>query len=504
MRTDSAIKNIKYMIITYGVMNLLKFLLRMIFVKTLPIGYLGINGLLSNFLAILSISEMGIGTAIVYSLYEPLACKNAKNIIAIMNLFKKTYRFIGFTIFALGLLLMQHLDFWIKDNIVDDLKWFFLIFLLDDAIGYFFSYKWTLLIADQKQFIYNKYHCYFQTIMIFLQMIFLQLSNSYWSFILIMFIGKLLENYWLSKKTEELYPFLKNMLKEELDIEIKAHIIRNTKALIINKMANVINNSSFNIIASKFIGLSVVGIYSNYALIINAIDTIGGQFFRAIAASIGNLLVVGESRNKLKVFNIIFFITAWQSMLLLANLGVCINQIIALWIGKEFLMSNVIVFSMFILFYLTYMQNAVRTFKEASGLYWEERYRPIIEVIVNIILAIILVQTYGVVGIIAASILSKIITSFWIEPYILFKKTISKSLQSYFKEYFKYILLTFFITIINKYIFEVFFYEVKLVSLILGIISCLIVSNLFWIILFRKTEEMIYLKTIVKNKISIK
>lgn len=138
MRTDNAIKNVKYTVVIYGILNFLKFFSRIVFVKTLTIDYLGINGLLSNVIAVLSISELGIGTAIAYSLYEPLAVRDMGKIKALLDLLKKAYRYIGSTILILGLAIVPFLDFWIKNNTISDLKYFYIFFLLTDVIGYFF------------------------------------------------------------------------------------------------------------------------------------------------------------------------------------------------------------------------------------------------------------------------------------------------------------------------------------------------------------------------------
>lgn len=504
MRTDNAIKNVKYTVVIYGILNFLKFFSRIVFVKTLTIDYLGINGLLSNVIAVLSISELGIGTAIAYSLYEPLAIRDMGKIKALLDLLKKAYRYIGSTILILGLAIVPFLDFWIKNNTISDLKYFYIFFLLTDVIGYFFSYKWVLLIADQKQYVYNRYYCIFRTMLIFLQMLFLAMTHSYWSFVILMFLVRTIENYWISKKTDELYPFLSQKETCRIDVKDKLRIVKNTKALIINKFANVINNASVNIIASKVIGLTVVGIYSNYYLILSAIDSFTGQLFRSIAASIGNLLVVDEQENKIKVFNIIFFVVGWQALVVFTCFSVVVNDFIYLWVGKQFVMSENIVWLIAVLFYMMHMQNAVRIFKETAGLYWEERYRPIVEVSINVGLSICLAQSYGMAGIIIGNIVSKICTSFWIEPYILFNNSINLKIEEYFIGYFKYVAVTIYTVFFSKWIYESLFQEINLMNLILGVILCLVISNAVWILLFRKREEMAYLRNVARDKFGMK
>lgn len=504
MRTDNAIKNAKYIVIINIILNFLKFFSRIVFVKILPIDYLGINGLLTNVVAVLSISELGIGTAVAYSLYKPLAVRDLRKIRALLDLLKKAYRYIGITILVLGLAIIPFLDIWVKNNTISDLKYFYIFFLLTDVTGYFFSYKWVLLFADQKQYIYNRYYCIFQTVLISLQMLFLVVTRSYWSFAILMFLVRTIQNYWIYRKTNELYPFILETECSKIDAEDKIRIIKNTKALIINKFANVVNNASINIIASKFIGLAVVGLYSNYYLILSAIDGFTGQLFKSISGSIGNLLAVGEQENKIKVFNIIFFIIGWQASIIFTCFSVGVNDFIYLWVGKQLIMSENTVQLIVILFYIIHMQNGVSLFKETAGLYWEERYRPIVEAILNIILSIYWAKYYGIAGIIMGNIISKLCTSFWVEPYILFKNSIDIKIKEYFIEYCSYFSVTVGTICINKWLYGILFKEVTIINFVLGVFLCLVVSNVVWIALFRNREEMAYLRNVVRDKFGMK
>lgn len=504
MRTDYAIKNIKYAIIAYIVNYLLKFLLRTVFIKTLPVEYLGINSLFTDVIILLSVTEMGIGTAISYSLYKPISVNDVPTIKAIMSLLKKAYYYIGTIILIAGITVTPYLDFFIKDNSVVEIKYYFIIFLLTDAIGYFFSYKWVLLIADQKQYIYNSYHCIFLSILTVLQIFFLLFTNSYWHFILLMFFIRTWENYYISKTTEKFYPYLKNLGSEKIDAIIKRNIIKNTGALILNKFANVFNSSSVNIIISKYIGLTLVGLYSNYILIINSISSFCEQIFKGIVASIGNMFVVDSNKDKLKNFLLIFFIVAWLGCSIVNVLFAVLNDFIFCWLGHSFVIDKIIVVLMLVLFYINYMQNVVRSFKEGAGLYWNERYRPVIECFLNVFLSVILVKLYGLAGILMANIFSRLLTSFWIEPYILFNNAIKFSLASYFKKYFEYTFIILIIIFLNIFIFDRIFVEVSIINLLCKASLIFIISNILWFIVFRKTLELQYLKKIIKTKLNIK
>lgn len=499
MIIDNALKNIKYAIIMYITNYVFKFALRYVFVHTLPLNYLGLNSLLNDVLILLCVTEMGIGSAIVYSLYKPLSIKDTNTVKAIMALFKKVYMWVGCVIFILGLLILPFLDFFIKDNTIPEIKIFFFIFLLIDAGGYFFSYKWLLLIADQKQYIYNYYHCIFLILLSVLQIIFLLLFKNYWSFVLIMFTVKFTECYYISKIVERSYPFLKNLGDEILSLDIKCNIIKNTKALVLNKIANVLGNSSISIIASKYIGLAVVGQYSNYSLIIGAIASFCNNIFSSLTANIGNMLNVENELNKIKTFKALLYISAWLGSIIFTLMFICLNDLIYLWLGKEFQLENEVVIILLIMFYFDYMQNVVRIFKEGAGLYWQERYRPIAEILINISFSLALVRYYGLTGIIIGNILAKLLTSFWIEPYILFSNAFEYSILNYFCQYFKYSISVLMIAIFNLYITDIIFKEITVVTIILKSVLAFILANSIWIIVFSRDETFKIFKKFLKK-----
>lgn len=504
MRTDYAVKNVKSTIIMYCANYILKFVQRSVFLYTLPLAYLGLNALFSDIIMFLSVTEMGVGTAIAYSLYKPLSTGDITTVKAIMSLFRKVYHFIGYSILVLGIFITPFLDNWVQNNNIAELEYFFLVILLTDAIGYFFAYKWVLLTADQKGYIFNYYHCIFLTILSVLQIIFLLLFKSYWSFVLVMFIIRMVENYYIEKKIDVIYPFLQEKNTNEIAVEIKQNIVNNIKALLINKIAVIVSNSSFSIIASKYIGLTVVGLYSNYSLIISAVATFCAQIFKSLTAVIGNFLVTGEDKNKIKVFNFLFYMSAWLNAIIFNCLYIGLNDLISIWIGQNMLLQKNFVFLMLLLFYFTFMQNMVTLFKESAGLYWQERYRPVAEVILNISFSIYLVQTYGAVGILFANLISKLLTSFWIEPYVLFNNAFKISVREYFYKYLKYSVLIFFITLLNIKITKYLTTEVTLFLLLIKFGICFIVANLLWIAVFKNCEEMIYFKQVLKNKFGIK
>lgn len=493
-------RNIKYSAVNYIAVNLLKFIVRMVFFKTLPIEYLGINGLFTNVLAMLSLAELGIGPAIVYSLYKPLAYGDKESVKSIMRLFKKVYITVGGIILVLGLALFPFLDSFIKDGqSVPQVHYFYLVFLLNTVVSYLWTYKRSLLIADQKQYVVNIYQAAVQVLVAVLQIIFLLIFKDYWCFVILMLLGTVLENFSIARRADKEYPYL-NTAAEVLDLDIKQQIIKNTKAMICHKIGGMVVFSSSNLVLSKFAGLVAVGLYSNYYMVIAALNTFAAKFFESITASIGNLMVLEESCKKIKVFKITEFITALQASICFCGLYVLFNPFVELWVGKAYLFSEAVVAAMAFSFYLTYMRKAVLMFRDACGLYWNDRYKPLAESVINLTASIYLTIHYGVIGVVIGGIISTLLTCFWVEPYVLFNNGIDIKLKDYFMDYLKFTVVTLCAASISKFVYVNLFAKVTLLNFIAGIFICVSMTLVLWLAVFAKREEMQYLVHFAKSK----
>ena len=212
--------------------------------------------------------------------------------------------------------------------------------------------------------------------------------------------------------------------------------------MIAHKLGSVAVFSTSNLILAKFVGLVEVGFYSNYYMVISAANSFAGQFFSSITASIGNLIALESNQKKADIFKITEFMVAWQALVIGCGFFTLLNPLIEIWLGKQFLFDEAIVTWLIVNFYLTYMRKAVLAFRDASGLYWNDRYKPIAEAIINLAASVYFTINYGVVGVIWGGIISTLLTCFWVEPYVLFRNGIDIKLKDYFKDYLQYAVLT--------------------------------------------------------------
>lgn len=503
MNSDSRMKNsIRNIVVGLGgqvLTLLLNFISRSVFIQTLSMEYLGINGLFSNILTMLSLVDLGIGSAIVYSMYEPIAKNDKKKLKGLMDLYSKVYTIIGISMVLIGLCIVPFLDVIIKNKPnIDNLILIYLMFLCNTVVSYFFSYKRSIITADQRDYICSLYRYIFNVIKVFLQIVVLYLTKNFILYLLIQMICTLGENIAISYKANKLYPFLKDNKKEKLDNKSKKEIFKNVKALMIYKVCGVMLDGTDNIIISSFVGVVWVGLLSNYTLIVGAISTILSQIFGAITASVGNVVSNESVEKQEEVFNIVFFI----SFLLYGFFSIClftlINPFIELWIGYEYKLSMSVVFVLVLNFYIYGMQTTVWTFRSTMGLFIYGKYRPLISSIINIVASIILAKSYGILGVLIGTTISRVLTNVFYDPLIIFKYGFKKSTKKYYIKYIFYLILLIFTTLIISVI-NINIIGNSIYLLILKIILTIIFSILIWFLVFYRTNELKYIISKIKN-----
>lgn len=478
---------------------LVSFVSRTIFIRVLGSEYLGLSGLFTNILSVLSLAEMGLGTAILYSLYEPLAKQDYDKIKAILDLFGKVYRVICVSVALVGALLTPFLDFLIKEwPAIDGIEIFYLLFVLNLSFSYLAAYKRLILFADQKKYIDSIFHFATATLLNLAQITVLLLTANYLLFLVLNVLATIAENLLITAKINQLYPFLKDGPARKLDRQERAGILKNIKAVFINRFGQIIINGTDNIVISKFVGLVAVGLYSNYLLITTSLVKIISIFYLSVIGSIGN---IGATENKDKIsrtFKQIDFIGFWIYGFSAISILVLINPFIRLWVGKDYQLDSFVVVLIAFNFFLQGNRMSVQVFKESLGLLWFDRYRPLLESGLNLGLSLMLVTRLGIAGVLLGTILSTILSSFWIEPMVLFKYGLSAPLKTYYITYAKRLFL---IVAIGAGLFWVSQkLELKPLPQLAALAAlCLVLPNLAIYLFNRKSAETATVVEILKN-----
>lgn len=502
-RTISSMKNMATGIGGQFLSLILGFVNRSIFISILGITYLGISGLFSSVLIMLSLAELGVGTAIIYSLYKPLAENDEDKILALMNLYKKVYHIIGICILAFGLILTPFIQYLIKEDPgIANLKLIFFMFVFQSSISYFFSYNRSLIVADQKAYKLIWIDTIYTLINVFAPLVILFVTRNYLFYIAVKIITDILRNLIVYFKVAKAYPVLKSGSKPKLDEETKHQLKKNITALIIYKLAMVFSSGSGNIVISKFVGIAATGLYANYYLIISSLTGILNQALNSLVASIGNLSATENDDKKYDIFKVIQFMNFWIYGFSSICLFVLMNPFIELWLGAQYLFDINSVFAIVFGFYLLGMQGAVSTFRDAQGIFWQGKLRPLFQAIINIGASIALVKiTNDVSGVFWGTIISRLTTCFWFDPYIVHKHGFHKPLASYFGRYGIYTSAVFFSGAVVYWLSRLFA-GTAVINLIIGSALCLIIPNLVFFLCFSRTKEFKYMNNTARHLIT--
>ena len=499
-RTANSIKNIATGFLGQFITTILGFTSRTVFINCLTTEYLGVNGLFTNILSMLSLAELGIGTAIIYALYKPLAEKDENQIAKLINFYSKAYTCIGIFVFISGIVLLPFLKFIIRDapNISESLYVIYIIYLFNTSISYFFSYKNSLIVADQKNYITLLSSYAITTIQTLLQIVALVVTNNFIVYLIVQTICTFINNLFISIIANKMYPFLKNNKKLKLDQSEKKSLISNVKALVVVKISGVLVNNTDNIIITYFEGLTSVGLCSNYNLLIGVIGTALNQIFNGLTASIGNLNAKENKERREEFFDILNFCNFWLFGWCAICIVLLINDVIILWVGKEYVLDISIPIILAINFYMVGMQNAVWTYKNTLGIFRQGRYILFITAGINLVASMYLGGKYGLFGILLATTISRLFTNTWFDPYIVYKVGFKKNGKKYFIKYISYIIILLVSGGITGYLLSLVGVK-SYIGFIIKLFICITIPNLIILLMFRRTKEMNYILKFIKN-----
>lgn len=417
----------------------LSFIGRLFFIQYLSADYLGLNGLFTDVLGILNLAELGIGTAMIFSLYEPAAKDDKPKLAQLMNLYKWLYRAVAAVVLLVGTALMPFLNILIKDSSgIEHLKLIYMLYVLNSASSYLLSYKNSIYIAYQKAYIQMAWVQIFDCVRQLMQIIIIMITRNYILYIAVKFILQFIPNIIVSRKVDREFPYLKASKELPSKKECK-HILRNIGAMSIHKFATVIVRNTDSLIMSTYIGLTTLGIYSNYKLILTSIDAFVGKICSSLEGSIGNLSAIGSSEHVYNVYRELDFMFFLMFGYLTGGLIALFDSFISLFFGPQYCMSMATVLIVIADFYITGLRKINLLFRESMGLFWKDRYKPIVEAPLNLVISLLLVKPFGVAGVLGGTVISSLLTCVWVEPYVLmrygFVEDWRRKLARYFADY---------------------------------------------------------------------
>lgn len=510
-RTEYSIRNTSVGLISRVMAIVMGYLLRVVFTHTLSESYVGLNGLFIDIINVLSLSEMGIGTAITFALYRPIAEGDIEKQKSLMRLYRGFYRIIVAVVALFGCGLIPFMKILVRDyNDVDNLILIYLLYLINTICSYLLIYKKTLLDAQQKMYIGLFYQTLSWVIQDVLKIVVLLVWHDFILFLTIGIVTTLFCNLCISWAADRRNPYLKDRDVKPLPAEEKKAIFANIRAMMMHKAGAVIVNNTDNLVLSACVGLLSTGSYSNYYLLLGSVRQILNQVYKGITASVGNLGVMEDEHRVKRVFETAVFIGQWMYGVAFICLYEMLNPFVEISFGRQYLFSGEIVFVLCLNFYLNGLRNAAMTFRDSMGLFWYDRYKSILEAGLNIVFSLILVHYMGVIGVFLGTLFSMLLTSCWIEPYVLYKHGFKCSCKGFFLGQGFYIVMMALVWLVTDAVCRAAAARTGSLwmEILVRLVLCMAVSNGLLLLIYGRTANFKYAADkavgIAKEKLKIK
>lgn len=502
-RTKNATKNIIFGTILKVYQIIVPFAIRTAMIYLLGVEYLGLNSLFTSVLQVLNLVELGIGSAMVFSMYKPIAEDDEKEICALMKLYKIYYRVIGGVILVLGLIICPFIPKLIKSGVPTDLNVYilYLLNLMATVLSYWlFAYKNCLLQAHQRTDITSKITIIVNTVMYIVQFLLLFIFRNYYFYVIALLLGQIANNIVTAMIVDKIYPQYKangNLPKSQVK-----EINKRVKDLFTSKIGWVIVNSADSIVISSFLGLTILAVYQNYYYIITALTGIVNVIFNSCTAGIGNSIIVDTKEKNYNDFKKFTFIISWIAGFCSCELICLYQNFMTLWVGKDLLLDFQCIIYLVMYFYVYEINSILTVYKDASGIWHKDRFRPLITALMNLILNVVLVNIIGIHGVLLSTVISTLAVGM---PWLiknLFTEIFKQSPQNYVCKVAKYTFVTA-INICITYFTCMVLPENSILSLIIRLVVCCVICNMFFFIVYCKTFEFKEAKAMVLKIIHI-
>ncbi|MGM9552059.1 MAG: lipopolysaccharide biosynthesis protein [Clostridia bacterium] len=488
-RLKNSIRNSAFGLFAEVTTLILGFVVRSVFVHTLAEDYLGVNGLFTNILQVLSFAELGIGNAIVFSLYKPIRDKDTDKIRQYVYFYKSAYRIIGFIVAVFGLLMVPLLDVIIVDkpNIPDNLTVIYLLYLANTVISYFCVWKRTFMTANQERYIGTVVEQIFTIIQVLVQIVLLYTTHNFILYLATMIVCNQVRNVIIAHICSMRYPVVNEKPQFNLAKEEKKSIFDNVKALLVYKLSGVALGSTDSILIQAIIDFASLNRYSNFSMIIVNFRLLANQLLNGITASVGDLNAGEDNKSKENVFFKLLFVSLWLYGLLSVGFFTVSDSLISIWLGKNLILDKWSIGAMALSFYVEGMQFAGYTYRTTMGLFRESILAPLVSAILNIVLSIVLGNLIGLSGIFMATAISRLATTTWVDGYLVFKNRLNKSPMKFFGTYALYFVFALFCGVVINCVLGYVAFE-GILGLVLKIGLCFLLYNLLFLICFCKTK----------------
>ena len=494
-RTEYSMLNIAAGVGGYTLSVILSLVNRMVFTRCLPASYLGISGLFSNILSMLSLAELGVSGAIVYALYKPLAENDEQKIASLVRVFGTAYRAVGTFIGLAGICLLPvlHLLIGEQPQIRESIHVIYLFFLFDVASSYFFTYRSTLLVAAQKNYLVTGVTYLFQCILAVVQAVLLYTTRNYLVYLVIQVSCNIGSYVCISRIAVRQYPYIARKGIKPLESQEKKKLFRDMRDLMIYKISGVLVNSTDNLIITYFSGLITTGLASNYTLLTNTLNSLLNQVFGGITASIGNHNVLEDESEIYDMYRFLNLLNFWLFGWAALGIFFCASDLVVLFFGQDYRLPDSIPFVLAASFYLSGITNVDGTYKHTMGLFRHGRFTQLFTALLNIVFSLVLGNIWGLFGILLATVIARACTHLWYTPYVVYTYGFKRNPASYFLNYIKQLAILLCAACPCHFAMQLVSGP-HIIQTILRMVLCSVISNAVFFVAFAKTKELARLK----------
>lgn len=499
MRTELSVKNSIFATIMIVIKILITFLAQKIFVLILDAEYLGANGLFTNVIGLLSLAELGFGQAIIFNLYKPIANDDKETIKSLMKLYQKAYNWITISIAIIGMAIIPFLGFFIGETTLNlNFTLVYILFLSQALASYVLTYKRSILYAYQENYIVSIIDMIYIIVMNVAQLSVLYITKNYYLYLVIKGVCIFIENIIITFIANKKYSFIKDKDVKPLEKTVEKNIFERIKAQIFHRIGGIVVNGTDNIIISKFLGLLMSGLYANYYMILYAVSEVVHQIIAALIPSVGNLLTEENEKRSFDVYKKINFFDFWVTVFASVSILVITQSFVTLWMGELYLLPMGVLVVLVINQYQKMMRQTNDVFLNAAGICIETKYVPIVESILNIVFSILLLKPFGLAGVFIGTIISSMALWCYTYPKFVYKNLLGGKYSNYIKENLIYFLLFVIIAAVTYGISMTFAISNLWLDIIARVALCLVVPNLILFLIYRKSEEFAYFKSLAK------
>lgn len=419
--------NISVAVILKIVLLIMAFLVRSALIKILGDEYNGINSLFLSILGVLSIAELGIGTAITFCMYKPIIDANDQKVAALYNLFKKLYRIISAIVLVFGLIFSIFLTVLAKDYSISNIQLYtyFYVFLLSSILSYYCGAKSSLICAYKNNFVATIIYSGSILIQNIIQIVVLFIFKSFFAYLIARVIAVCIQNICLDIYTKKKHKSIIST-KNKIDSDTKKDLKKNIGALVLHKITSQIFSSVDSLVISSMFGIILLGKYSNYFLILNSMNEVLKLIFTSLSSIIGQYLLKKDKEESYNFYRFMNSVNIVVGFIFYLGYYSVVNEIISICFGDNLLLEKNLIILLTITYYSQFIRQACANFKDAAGLFYKDRFIVLVAAALNIILSIVLAKFIGISGVIVATLVLVLVIYHPVDSFILHKYQFSK------------------------------------------------------------------------------